>query len=142
MNILWTAPYSLVQDSEVKAKVEATNERGTSTVSPQSTVNTLVEVVPHTMTAPTKGPQTSNAQVEVMWLAQSSPENGSSPITIYNLQMHNGDGNFVDVIGGSAVEFLGSSYLISSGITQGVTYTFRIKSANKWGWANAFSPIV
>lgn len=44
------------------------------------------------------------------------PENGSSTITTYNLQMHNGDGNFIDVIGGSGVDFIGTSYLVSAGI--------------------------
>lgn len=54
--------------------------------------------------------------------------------------MHNGDGNFSDVIGGSGFDFTGTSYLLSSGIVQGTTYSFRIKSANKWGWAASFSP--
>jgi hypothetical protein len=46
------------------------------------------------------------------------------------------------VIGGSGVDYVGTSYLLSSGITQGVIYTFRIKSANQWGWATSFSPSV
>jgi len=54
--------------------------------------------------------------------------------------MHSGDGNFVDVIGGTGPDFIGTSYLISDNIVQGTTYTFRIKAANKWGWAADFSP--
>lgn len=56
--------------------------------------------------------------------------------------MHSGDGNFIDIFGGAALDFVGTSYLVSSGIVQGTSYSFRIKSANKWGWADNFSPIL
>jgi len=61
MSALWSSPFLLAQDAEVKAKVRAKNERGDSTISPASVNNAKVEVVPHTMVAPTKGPLTSNS---------------------------------------------------------------------------------
>ena len=56
MTALWTVPYSLTQDTEVRAKVQATNERGTSTISTVSVINASIQVVPKTMTQPTRGP--------------------------------------------------------------------------------------
>jgi hypothetical protein len=118
------------------------NERGSSALSPASVINAKVQTIPHTMAAPSQGTATSYSQIEVDWQTQTDPADGGSAITSFHLQMSNDGTNFVDIVGGSGADYTGTSYIVNTGITQGSTYVFRIKSANKWGWALNFSPSV
>lgn len=56
--------------------------------------------------------------------------------------MHNGNGIFADMVGAGGLDYLGNSYIVTAAIVQGTTYSFRIKAANKWGWAANYSGTV
>lgn len=61
--------------------------------------------------------------------------------------MKDEDGAWVDLMSRSANDFLDSSFSLTSGdlktgIKEGTAYTFRIRSSNRWGFAESFSPIL
>jgi hypothetical protein len=62
MSILIASPYSLTENYLVVAKVNSANLNGFATsYSPVNTVGAYVEIVPATMSAPTKGSSTSTS---------------------------------------------------------------------------------
>ena len=85
MSSLRSSPFSLPFETLVTAKVLAHNVRGWSIASLANTVGPTIQTEPTTMAAPTRGSTTSTTVVEVDWLALSSPANGDSTITSYNL---------------------------------------------------------
>ena len=65
-------------------------------------------------------------------------DTGGSPISSYRLEWNQGDGstNFVTLAGSLATE-----YLLSTSVTMGTTYSFRLVAQNKWGESQAGSSI-
>ena len=58
-------------------------------------------------------------------------------MTSYHLETHSGDSEWVEVVGGT-LDYLGTSYTVSNGVTAGATYYYRIRAYNLWG-AGAYS---
>jgi len=93
------------------------------------------------MAAPTSGASTTKNQIHVTWTAFSGPlDNGNSAITSYVLYWDQGTSTYVELLG-DASDYLGTSYIKSTGITTGTTYSFKVKARNQWG-DGLFSSVV
>jgi len=95
------------------------------------------------MSSPTQGASTSSSQVHVDWSAVStSPANGGSTITSYNLQWDAGSSGttWTDLIGVSP-ETTVTTYTVTSGIVSGTTYQFKVRAKNYWGWGDFSSTV-
>ena len=139
MTVLRQSPYLLPFEATVAAEVLAHNARGWSVASPVSTSGPTIQTEPQQMAAPTRGPASSDTQVQAEWTALSSPADGDSPVLSYELQWDQGNSTWVS-LAGSASYYTGTSYTVALGITTGSTYQFQVRASNKWGWG-AFSPV-
>ena len=65
----------------------------------------------------------------------SASDTGGSPITTYVLEWDAGvpSSGFVALVGSATSPYLGTTYLLDSGVVAGITYQFRLKAVNKWG---------
>lgn len=82
---------------------------------------------------------TSETQIEVHWTALlTNAEIGGSAILSYNLQFDQGAGLWSDLVGYSS-DFTQLTYIVTDGLTKGVSYSFRIRARNIYGWALLFS---
>ena len=75
----------------------------------------------------------STTSITVQWTAQSSPTNGNSAITTYNLYWDNGSGTTNIAL----IDSLVTSHTVTS-LTGGTTYKFKVRSQNIYGYG-AFS---
>src|SRR5690242_3797157 len=93
------------------------------------------------MSSPTSGSSTSTTVIEVGWTALTSPNNGDSSITSYNLQWDAGTSGttWTDLIGNSPSS-TALSYSVTTGITAGSSYQFKVRARNVFGWGS-FSPV-
>ena len=97
-----------------------------------------VQMQPAVMSPPTRGSDTSNTQVQVLW---TSPASNGSPITSYELQyMLFGGSTWLEACGDATGSYLGSSYTITKNIVGGATYLVQIRAKNQWGWGAYSSP--
>jgi hypothetical protein len=78
-----------------------------------------VQTVPSLMTLPTRGPDTSSTQIQIIW---STPVNGGSSIISYQLDVMSASGIWIEVVGNSTGNYLGLSYTLTVGIVAGQTY--------------------
>ena len=85
---------------------------------------------------------TYQSVVSLYWQAITSPANGGSDITTYNLQYDNAtsETTWTDLIGSSSNSLL-TSYQLTSNVYGGAYYSFRLRVANKYGFSS-FSSIV
>jgi len=139
MSVLRASPYSLTLNTLVAAKVLAHNSRGWSTSSSANVAGASIQTEPSSMTALTSGTTTSSTQIELDWVALTSPNDGYSTILSYGVEWDQGINSFVELLGETS-DFTGTTYTITTGITSGTTYQFKIRSKNKWGWGT-FSTI-
>jgi hypothetical protein len=126
MEYLWSSPYSLTAFDEITAEVLAHNSRGWSVNSGPSTSNPTVQTGPGTMVAPTSGSSTTSTQIDIEWttlstLSTVTPNNGGSTVTSYILYWDQGTSTWTEIVGKTSA-YLGTSYLVSSGLTAGSTY--------------------
>jgi hypothetical protein len=82
---------------------------------------------------PSEGSLTSEYQIEVEWSAlTTTAETGDSAILSYNLQWHAGaadtEGAVWESLAGDLSEYPGTSYIVTSGIVEGATYSFRLRA--------------
>jgi titin len=91
------------------------------------------------MSAPAKGSSTSESQIEVTWSAPTAPSNGGSAILSYHLQWDAGTSGvtWTDVVGLSPA-YSSTSIIITTGITAGASYQFKVRAQNIIDWG-AFS---
>jgi hypothetical protein len=117
------------------AVVEALNTIGYSAASAENTVGALAQTVPDAPpAAPERGSGTDRTQLEVHYAPYS--QDGGAAILSYGLEIDRGDGSgFVE-----EVDALLNSYVISSGIDSGASYSVRYRARNVLGWAAAYSP--
>jgi len=140
MSIL-TSTYGLSVGDLIKAKVRAYNERGWGLQSIANSVGILAQTVPQAVALPTTDDSiTGETQVFVQWAElTTNTEIGGSAITSYHLQTDkattqlNGSPTWSDVKGGGP-ESLTTSETLTSDITAGYTYRFRVRASNLHGW--------
>jgi hypothetical protein len=135
MHALTASPFYLVYGTLVQAEVLAQNERGWSAASLPNTVGATIEVAPSAVSTPTRGATTGPTQIEVAWNSLSSPDDGGSAILSYHLQYDNGTnaGTWYDVVGLAPASLL-TDVIVSTNITSGTIYGFRVQASNIFGW--------
>jgi hypothetical protein len=137
MTSLWGSPLSLPQAAAVQAQVLAHNERGWSGTSAANSDGVLVETVPHTMAAPTRGAGTSDTLVQINWLATAAPDDGGSPVLGYALYTDNGVGGGASVeLAGYSALYTATTFTISDSVVAAATYRFQVMAKNRWGWGS------
>lgn len=95
------------------------------------------------MASPSRGSSTTITQIQVDWVALSNvADYGGSPILSYHLQWDAGSNGitFTDLTGLST-ESTATTYIVTSGITGGTDYQFKVRAKNLYGWGD-YSPIV
>lgn len=87
------------------------------------------------MAPPARGAATTDSSVEVTWTTLSSPANGDSAVTSYELEWDAGGGTLAawQPLVGASPAYLLSSYVVTAGITAGASYRFRVRARNYWG---------
>lgn len=79
--------------------------------------------------------------MQVDWSALAFPNDGDSSILSYNLVWDAGSGTTNQNLVGLASNYLSTTYSITSGITSGTTYSFKVRALNIYGWSSAYSAI-
>ena len=87
------------------------------------------------MTAPTSGSLTTQKVIDIVWTAVTSPNDGGSSVTSYNLYWDQGYSSWTTVVGQYS-DYTGTSYLIGIGLTAGNSYSFKVRAKNKWGFGS------
>jgi hypothetical protein len=62
------------------------------------------------------------------------------PVESYSLEIDDGQGGAFRVLTGFSASSLATSHLITTGVTQGLTYRVRYRALNPYGWSD-YSPI-
>ena len=137
---LTATPFLLTAGTPVVARVRAANARGWGTDSADNTGGAPVTTPPQQMAPPTRDSAiTSTTQIKVDWLALGAPQNGMTSILSYHLQWDAGSNGAVqNELVGESTDYLGTTYTVSSGVSPGARYQFRVRARNNLGWG-AFS---
>ena len=87
------------------------------------------------MPAPVSGSGTSETSLQVSWTGLSSPQDGDSAVTSYNLQWDNGTAGLVyyDLVGVAPYTTV-LSYTVTTGVVPSQTYRFQVRARNIYGW--------
>ena len=122
------SPYSLVLADLVRAKVDATNVKGTSDQSAVGGSATIIQVpdAPLTLTENTSVTRTPTS-LPLQWTAGNS--DGGSAILDYRVQSRAVGGTYSDLV---TVDANTLSYVATS-LTSGTTYEFRVFARNQFG---------
>lgn len=79
-----------------------------------------------------EGNATDDTRIQVVWNELTGNSTGGSPILSYNLEMQIA-GVWTELVG-QTTYYQWTSFLMQTNIVTGVTYTFRIRGRNKWGY--------
>lgn len=97
---------------------------------------------PDAMGDPRRGSNTNAGQIEIEWDSLTTPANGDSTILSYSLEWDSGtSGVTYTVLVGVSTDSTDTSYTLTSGITTGTEYNFRVKAKNAFGWGD-YSSVV
>jgi hypothetical protein len=128
---LRTTPYSLPWGSSVFAKVTAINTFGQSAESASGN-NAVILRVPDVPIMFQNVPAVTNrAQIGLMWT--EGAQNGGTPVLDYTLQYDQGTSTWITFQSG-----ITDTQITVIGLTQGVTYKFKILARNEYG-SSAYS---
>jgi len=133
-NIVTTLSYSA--GSTIKATAEAYNSKGWSIPSIPNTIGEVAKIVPN---APINLAVSvlSTTSVSLTWNEiTTSPSDGYSTVTSYNVLSNGGSGSIFTVVSTSSA---GSATL--TGLTNGVIYTFKVSAVNLFGQSAASSSV-
>lgn len=76
----------------------------------------------------------TESTLSITWTALSSAAyTGGSAITSYNLEWDQGTSTWAS-LAGFATDYTSTSYTVSSGLTAGSNYKFRLTAKNVYGW--------
>jgi len=78
------------------------------------------------MSAPTRDSSTTQDKIVINWLPLSSPQNGDSDVTSYNLQWFS-DGQWKN-LAGILPGAITTQFLLTSNIEREETYEFRVRA--------------
>jgi Fibronectin type III domain len=81
------------------------------------------------MATPTKDSSSSSTQLVVDWTALTSPDNGDSTITSYNLKWDAGTSGVTwTTLIGYSPSSTALTYSVTSGLTVGSSYQFKVRA--------------
>lgn len=136
MSTLIASPFNYLYGDLVQIRISAQNTHGWSPVSSTNTLGETVRTKPVQMNTPTRGTSTTISQIQVNWVAlTANADKGGSTILSYHLQWDQGTNTYVDLIGFST-ESTAITYTVTSGITGGQTYKFKVRAKNLYGWGD------
>lgn len=122
--------------------MSAYNSIGWNTASSPNTAGATIQTEPVQMSSPTRGSSTSQTQIEVSWTALSSAsDTRGSSITTYHLQWDAGSngGTWSDLIGLTS-NYVSTTFYVTSGLTAGTSYQFKVRAKNAYGYGDYSSP--
>jgi len=126
ISALITTPFSLPWGSSIWARVTAINAYGSSRQSLAGN-GAIILTIPDAPLSFINLPQvTSASQIGVSWVEGFS--NGGTPVIDYHLYYDQGVGNYITLASGITTQFY-----TAVGLTQGVTYRFKVRSRNAYG---------
>lgn len=93
------------------------------------------------MNAPTRGSTTGKTQIEVVWNSLTlAAEIGGAPIISYILEWDAGTNNVAwTTLVGSTLNYLSTSFIVTTGVVPGTIYKFRVSARNAHGTGLASS---
>ena len=92
-------PFFLEQGDQVTAIVRAVNLIGEGSFSEPNSVGSAIEDIPGQMSAPMRGPETSETQLHILWSEIDESLTGGATIDSYNVQWDQGSGEQEDLAG-------------------------------------------
>lgn len=137
MAVLTSAPFNLAAGALIVARVEALNERGWSTASPDSAASLTAITAPTAAPTLTRESSSSSSQVVVAWTALAVGSNGGSAVTEYEVFKGDTNTQYGSAIAANTVPLKAPA---DTGVTAGTTYTFYIRAKNAYG-AGPFSAV-
>jgi hypothetical protein len=136
------SPLNLVRGDLIVARITVKNAIGwTKEYSPDNTAGVLVQIrpsKPHAMTVDLPSTNTYQTIVFMQPLVSAS-ETGGSPIVSYSLEWDNGsNGAGYVVLNGVEENNIQLRYVMSD-LTAGMTYRFKYRVRNIFGWSSEYS---
>lgn len=126
-SVFEASPYSLVLADLVRAKVDATNVKGTSDESAVGGSATIIQVPDAPLTLTENTSERTPTSLGLQWTAGNS--DGGSAILDYRVQSREVGGTYSDLV---TVDANTLSYVATS-LTSGTTYEFRVYARNQFG---------
>jgi hypothetical protein len=141
MDTLTSAPFNLLQDEPVAARILAANIVGESQYSMENALGAKIIVAPHTpILAPYRGGMTSVDRAHVVIAPLTGAQTGGSPITSYYIQF-DGLTNGVDWLELQGfTTYTTSLTFLKDGLETNKIYQFRYKARTIFGWSD-WSPV-
>lgn len=142
MSVFTASPYTLAQGALIVGTIQASNSIGISTTSTANTAGVVVAIPPLTpsdITIDSSG--TNQSQITVIMPTVTGSNNGGSTILSYSLEWDAGynNGTFTSLIGYSSYQL--STTYVATGLIEGLTYRFRHRVYNIFGWSG-YSSVV
>ena len=72
----------------------------------------------------------------------TSAETGGATILSYNAQWDQGTGGAYENLVGYLSDFSTTTFTLTSGISPGTTFKFRVRAKNMWGWSADYSDVL
>jgi hypothetical protein len=136
MSALIVAPFSLLQGDLISVRASALNSNGWGAVSTTNTAGAYVMTAPTRMNDPVRDSDSSDSQIIVSWDALTAEaDTGGATVTSYGLEWDSGtSGATWSELAGHTVATLATSFTVTSGLTAGGGYLFRLRAENVYGW--------
>ena len=136
MATLRAAPFALVLNDPVIAKVRAHNLLGWSLAySPPTVTGATIKTEPGAPpAAPTEGPATDDTQIQVEWAAVTGDAAGQDPVTLYEVYWDAGSsGSSWPLLVLQSSGHFTFTFTQASGVSPGAAYQFRYRASNQHG---------
>ena len=136
MSVFLATPYSLLQGDLIEVRASAYNHNGWSPVSSTNTEGALVRTTPTGMNDPQRNSESSDTQIILDWnpLILSDLRSGGATIISYSLEWMEQGGVTWEILTGHTVRTLATTFTVSTGLTPGQGYLFRLRAENVYGW--------
>jgi len=137
METLLGAPYNYAFNELVKVRVSAANFYLFGELSPESeSTGARIRVIPIKMAPPTADPLSTDVTLIINWVALSGADAGNSPVQGYSLLWDAGNSTKTDEEFGELENKLVTSFTVN-GVTGGLTYRFKVRARNIYGYGPA-----
>jgi len=140
MSSFWEGTYRKDQGTFIGVRVQASNVKGKSDLSPWNIKGPRVEKVPFQMNRPTATKSMTEAAIILEWEEQRNPLDGGSAIVSYGLEYKQigSDEKWTPIVGFEE-DYLETSY-IHTDLPANEELHYRIRARNRWGWGQFSTP--